>query len=174
MGLGFEIRDVHHQPVENERYTKLFVFHEEGESNVYPSKARFGESFVWGTNEALFERLTELRLFAESVAADLAGTTTRWLIPPDATAQRGLAAWTQEAATRSAGAKAYVCVVNYDLERETGYFGLPALAAQDVLEPVFSTLGADGLDRTPIAHNGAFHRIEGLAPGEGRVYTVVR
>ncbi|MEX1334817.1 MAG: hypothetical protein AB1Z66_05940, partial [Candidatus Limnocylindrales bacterium] len=169
MGLGFEIRDVHTQPVENERYTKLFVFHEEGASNIHPSKARLGEAFIWGTNEGLFERLTELRLFAESVQADLAGTTTRWLIPPDPTAQRGLAAWTQEEATRRAGATGYVCVVNYDLERGSGYFGLPALAAEDALEPVFRTLGDDRLARTRIRHNGAFNRLEGVAAGEGRV-----
>ncbi len=50
-GLGFEIRDVHWEPVENERYTKLFVFHEEGDSNIYPSKARFSDDFIWGTND---------------------------------------------------------------------------------------------------------------------------
>ena len=64
--------------------------------------------------------------------------------------------------------------MNYDLERATGYVGLPALSAADVLEPVFSTLGADRLDGAPVRHNGAFHRLEGLAPGEGRVYIVAR
>ena len=59
-GLGFEVRDVHWEPVENERYTKLFVFHEEGESNVYPSKARFSHQFVWGQNDELFERLKRI------------------------------------------------------------------------------------------------------------------
>src|SRR5665811_1338691 len=66
VGLGFEIRDVHWDPVENERYTKLFVFREEGDSNTYPSKARFGERFIWGENDELFaspdESLTEAGL----------------------------------------------------------------------------------------------------------------
>lgn len=170
MGLGFEIRDVHLQPVENERYTKLFVFREDGDSNVYPSKARFGDVYVWGRNQELFDRLTELRLFAESVQADIAGTTTRWLLPPDATTRRGTAAWTQDEGTRQAGTSAYVCVVNYDLEHDAGYFGLPGLAPDVILTPVFTTLGEGHLDPTPVTHNGFFHRIETLAPGEGRVY----
>jgi hypothetical protein len=172
VGLGFEIRDVHLQPVENERYTKLFVFHEEGDSNVYPSKARFGDAYVWGRNQELFDRLTELRSFAESVLADIAGTTTRWLLPPDATAQRGIAAWTQDGATRSAGAATYVCVVNYDLQHDSGGFGLPGLAPDAVLTPVFTTLGARCLEPTPVTHNGFHHRVGSMAAGEGRVYAV--
>jgi len=62
VGLGFEIRDVHLEPVENERYTKLFVFKEVGESNRYPSKARFGERFVWGENVDGGEDPPDLRL----------------------------------------------------------------------------------------------------------------
>jgi hypothetical protein len=170
MGLGFEIRDVHLQPVENERYTKLFVFHEEGESNVYPSKARRGETFIWGQNEELFKRLTRLREFAESALAEIAGATTRWLLPPDATAQRALVAWTQEEATLPAGVAGYVCVANYDLDAASGFVGLPALAPSEVLQPVFSTLGEARLDPAAVRHNGFFHRIEDVAPGEGRVY----
>ncbi len=171
-GLGFEIRDVHWEPVENERYTKLFVFHEEGDSNIYPSKARFSDEYIWGENDELFGHLTELRLFAESVADDLAGTETRWLIPPDATTLRGIAAWTQEEETLAATATQYVCVVNYDLERNSGYFGIPALEPDAVLTPVFTTLGEEHLDPTPVAQNGFFHRVENVAPGEGRVYAV--
>ena len=171
-GLGFEIRDVHHEPVENERYTKLFVFHEEGESNVYPSKARFSHQFVWGQNDELFERLTRIRAFAESVSRDLAGTRTRWLLPPDATTERGIAAWTQDEASVHDGARRYVCVVNYDLARDSGYLGLPALAPDERLEAVFSTLGDEGLGRDVVMHNGYFHRLENVAPGEGRVYAI--
>ena len=173
-GLGFEIRDVHWEPVENERYTKLFVFHEEGDSNIYPSKARFSDDYVWGENAPLFERLTELRRFAESVLDDIADTTTRWLIPPDATTLRGIAAWTQDEATLPGSGSQYVCVVNYDLERNSGYFGVPALDADVELVPVFSTLGDEYLDRDPVTNNGFFHRIENVAPGEGRVYAVHR
>ena len=171
-GLGFEIRDVHWEPVENERYTKLFVFHEEGESNIYPSKARFSDDFIWGTNDDLFERLTDLRLFAESLLPGIAGSTTQWLLPPDATTLRGIAAWTQEPSSLPAGAPRYVCLTNYDLERDSGYFGVPALPSEATLHPIFTTLGAEYLDPSTVTSNGFFHRIENLVPGEGRVYLV--
>ncbi|NNF63366.1 MAG: hypothetical protein HKN07_03830 [Acidimicrobiia bacterium] len=163
-GLGFEIRDVHDEPVENERYTKLFVFRETGNSNVYPSKARFGNSFVWGENEELFRRLTRLRTYAESVLPAIEESNTRWLVPPDATALRGLAAWTQDDPS-------YVFVVNYDLERESGSFGLPAFDADVVLVEDYSTTRQ--VSAAPVAHNGFFHRIASLAPGEARAYRLV-
>ncbi|MEA2009366.1 MAG: hypothetical protein U9N78_01535 [Actinomycetota bacterium] len=171
-GLGFEIRDVHWEPVENERYTKLFVFHEEGDSNVYPSKARFGDDFIWGRNDELFARVTDLRVFAESVLPGIGGSTTRWLIPPDATTLRGVAAWTQDPATLPEDADRFVFVVNYDLTSDSGYFGIPALPIDVTLEPVFSTRGNDQLPRDILRHGGFFHRLENLAPGEGRAYRI--
>jgi hypothetical protein len=171
-GLGFEIRDVHWEPAENERYTKLFVFREQGDSNIHPSKARFGDTYIWGDNQELFDRLTELRLFAESLMDDIGAATTRWLIPPDATTLRGLAVWTQHPHSLSTGATQYVCAVNYDLTADSGYFGVPALSNDCVLTPIFTTLGPDRLDPTTARHNGYFHRIENLAAGEGRVYRI--
>ncbi len=171
--LGFEIRDVHDEPVENERYTKLFVFHEEGDSNVYPSKARFGDEFIWGENEALFARLTSLRLFAEAVLPDLEGSTTKWLMPPDATTLRGIAAWTQEPTTMRDDDGRYVFVVNYDLDSESGYFGLPSLPESSELVEVFSTAGDHEHRGVPVTHNGFFHRVDNVAPGEGRAYRIV-
>ncbi len=172
VGLGFEVRDVHWEPVENERYTKLFVFHEEGESNIHPSKARFSDDFIWGTNDELFARLTDLRVFVETVLPDIADSTTRWLVPPDATTLRGIAAWTQKPSSLPPGARRYMCLANYDLERDSGYFGVPGLPSDAVLRPLFTTLGAERLDDSTVASNGFFHRIENLEPGEGRVYTV--
>ncbi|NNF70208.1 MAG: hypothetical protein HKN01_10575, partial [Acidimicrobiia bacterium] len=67
----------------------------------------------------------------------------------------------------------YVFVANYDLERDSGYFGLPALDPAAVLVAEFSTDGPIPEDLEPIRHNGFFHRIENLEPGEGRVYRVV-
>ena len=165
-GLGFEIRDVHDHPVANERYTKLFVFHEEGDSNIYPSKARFGDEFIWGENDALFERLTALRVFAEPVLDEIGDASTTWLIPPDATTLRGTAAWTQADDPR------WVFVVNYDLERDSGYFGLPGLDPRAVLVPVFTTRATDLADIPAAHHNGFFHRIENVVPGEGIVFEV--
>lgn len=49
--------------------TKLFVFHERGDSNIHPSKARFGERYIryiWGENQELFDRLGELRFARRS------------------------------------------------------------------------------------------------------------
>jgi len=172
VGLGFEIRDVHWDPVENERYTKLFVFHEEGDSNIHPSKARFSDDFIWGTNNELFAHITDLRVFAETVLPDIADSTTRWLVPPDATTLRGIAAWTQDPSTLAPGARRYVCLANYDLERGSGYFGVPGLPEDATLKPLFTTLGAQRLDESTVVSNGFFHRIENLEPGEGRVYII--
>ncbi|NND02695.1 MAG: hypothetical protein HKN91_07905 [Acidimicrobiia bacterium] len=167
--LGFEVRDVHDEPVENERYTKLFVFRERGESNVYPSKARFTDTFIWGENTELFQRLTDLRLYADKVLPLLDSSTTRWLIPPDASGHSGIACWTQE---RAGAPERFVFVVNYDLEEDSGYFGIPALESTVALVADFSTaLPIDGAET--ITHNGFFHRIENLKPGEGRSYRLI-
>jgi hypothetical protein len=171
-GLGFEIRDVHWEPVENERYTKLFVFREEGESNVYPSKARFGDAFIWGENDALFERVGAIHLFAEATLPGIAESTTHWLIPPDATTLRGIAVWTQDPATIEPGADRYVFAVNYDLTGASGYFGIPQLPADVELTPVFSTTGTGTHLGGVLRSNGFFHRLEDLAPGEGRAYRI--
>jgi hypothetical protein len=173
VGVGYEIRDVHREPVPNERYTKLFVFKEEGDSNVFPSKARSGDAFVWGENEELFETVTHLREYAELILPAIADTTTQWLIPPDATTLRGTAAWTQQPGGRAADADRYVFVVNYDLERVSGYFGIPGLESDCELHEEFSTLGPVEEPDRVLVSNGFFHRIENLAPGEGRVYRVV-
>lgn len=172
VGLGFEIRDVHWDPVENERYTKLFVFREDGDSNTFPSKARSGDDFIWGENDGLFARVTGLRVFAEATLPGIAASTTDWLIPPDATTLRGIAAWTQNPATVPRGGDRYVFLVNYDLTSDSGYFGIPALPADSTLTAVFSTRGVDHLRGEILRHNGFFHRIENLAPGEGRAYRI--
>jgi hypothetical protein len=172
-GLGFEIRDVHHHPVENERYTKLFVFREHGESNVYPSKARHGEHYIWGENDYIFDKLTGLRRYAGRILEKIEGATTRWLIAPDATTLRGIAVWTQDEASLPPEGRRYVFAANYDLQRDSGYFGIPGLDAGVVLEEEYSTLGpVEGPDRR-LTYNGFFHRIENLAPGEARSYRVV-
>ncbi len=172
VGLGYEIRDVHLEPVENERYTKLFVFKEEGDSNVYPSKARFGDEFVWGENESLFANVTAIREYAERVLPIIGDTTTRWLVPPDATTLRGTAVWTQQGADQRV--PSHVFAANYDLAVDSGYFGIPGLRADVVLELDFSTCDTVGERDHVVASNGFFHRIDNLAPGEGRAYRMVR
>jgi len=165
--LGFETRDVHHEPVENERYTKLFVFHERGDSNVHPSKARFGDVYVWGSNKELFDRLTRIRLVAEELLPGLSTATTRWLLPPDATTLRGTAVWTQDEPS-------FVFLANYDIHAPSGYFGIPGLDGDVTLEAVFSTEGDVPAVDHALTHNGYHHRVEDLAPGEGRIYRVTK
>ncbi len=169
VGMGYEIRDVHLEPVDNERYTKLFVFREHGESNRYPSKARFGDDFIWGENEDLFRRLTLLRQYADGVLSRISGSTTHWLIPPDATGERGIAAWIQESGD---GADRWVFVVNYDLDSNSGYFGLPGLPMDVELVFEFSTHGEVRAESNRLRSNGFFHRLDDLSPGEGRAYRV--
>lgn len=167
VGLGYEIRDVHEAPVDNERYTKLFVFKEEGDSNVYPSKARFGDEFIWGENDPLFERVIRIREFTERIMPEIDRSDTRWLIPPDATGNRGTVAWTHESGD-------HVFVVNYDVDSDSGYFGIPGLNHQVGLHFVFSTHGQGANEDAVLTSNGFFHRIENLSPGEGRVYRISR
>ncbi len=165
--LGFEVRDHREEPADNEYYTKLFVFRERGDTNRYPSKARHSDEFSWGTNDALFGRLTRIRLFVESIWDVIAEADTRWLIPPDATTLRGTAVWTQQ------GEPKFVIATNADLDRDSGFFGIPALHRKLALELAFSTHeGTPAVDHR-LEHNGYFHRIENLRPGEGRVYRAV-
>ncbi len=171
VGLGFEIRDVHDSPAPNEHYTKLFVFREAGDSNVYPSKARSGIDYVWGENDRLFEKVTAIRLYAEQVLSVIGPCTTRWLVPPDATTLRGTAVWTQ--ATEPGASPTHVFAANYDLESDSGYFGIPGLPVGWSLEFDFTTADAiDDRDRV-LTSNGFFHRLENVGPGEGRAYRVL-
>lgn len=169
VGLGFEIRDVHLRPVENERYTKLFVFKEESDSNVYPSKGRFGDDYIWGENDELFGNLTRIRLLAEELLPEISDATVQWLLAPDATGLRGVAAWTHHLPE----GPRYVFVVNYDLDSGSGYFGVPGLDEGVDLVGVFSTVGDLHGPGASVSSNGFFHRIEDLGPGEARVYEVV-
>ena len=111
-------------------------------------------------------------MFAEAVLPGIASSTTEWLVPPDATTLRGIAAWTQDPASMPRGADRYVFVVNYDLTSDSRYFGIPALPADSRLTAVFSTRGAEHVHGEILRHNGFFHRLENLAPGEGRAYRI--
>ncbi|MDX1690078.1 MAG: hypothetical protein R3290_03535 [Acidimicrobiia bacterium] len=168
VGLGFEVRDVHHEPVENERYTKLFVFHELGESNVYPSKARTGE-YVWGRNDRLFEAITDLRRYGDEVLEGIAALPVRWLIAPDPTADRPVVAWTHDPPS-------LVFVVNFSASRDWPYFGIPGL--RDVGGPGVRlvsefSLPADVPDDQRVAHwNGHQFTVRGLPAGGVRAYRI--
>jgi hypothetical protein len=166
--LGFEVRDAHLSPWPNEYYTKLFVFHEHGDSNVYPSKGRFGDRYLWGRNGRLFAALTRLRLFADEALPEVTGRPVRWLLPPDARHHRLEIAWTHDGG-------GLIFVANLDAEGPAPYFGLPEPEDRPLphLRLAFSTAGMVPEIDHDLVSNGRHVRIEGLAPGEGRVYRVV-
>jgi len=121
VALGHEIRDVHLTPWPNEHYTKLFVFHEHGEENVYPSKARRGLRYLWGKNGSLFGAMTRLRLYADAIFPTIKSRPTRWLLPPDPRSYRSEIAWTQ------ADSPEYLFVANLSTAEHAGYFSVPAI-----------------------------------------------
>lgn len=89
-GLGFEQRDIHHEPAPNEHYTKLYVFHlDEG------PKATSGP-YQWGKNGELFGELSRIRELGEQIYTTIEGTGTQWLNAPDPTSNDLLIAWTQQ------------------------------------------------------------------------------
>lgn len=168
-GLGYEIRDTHREPVENERYTKLFVFKEEGDSNLFPSKARFSDEFAWGENDVLFDCLSKMRALADELLPEIEDATTRWLIPPDATGGRATAVWTHNVEPFGR----HVFMVNYDTASPSGYFGVPGLDSRFRLQPIYSSAGEVDPTGEAVLSNGFFHRIETLEPGEARIYRVI-
>jgi hypothetical protein len=166
MALGFETRDLHYQSAPNEQYTKLFVFQEQA-----GPKATFGP-YVWGKNGAQFHDLTRLRLYADRMYHRIRGRPTRWLIPPDATAEAKHVAWTQEG-----GPPAYVFVANTDTERVIQNLNIPRIPDTD--EPVafqfeFSTAASISEEDQILRFNGHGHRVAHLAAGEGRAYRLQR
>jgi hypothetical protein len=166
MALGFETRDIHHQPAPNEHYTKLYVFQESS-----GPKATSGP-YRWGTNGAQFQALTRLRLYAEAIWPGIVGRHTRWLIPPDATAEARHIAWTQRD-----GKAAFVFVANMDSYQAVRNFNLPQipdLAPTTVLTFEFSTASRVLEGDRLLSDRGYGYKILALGPGEGRVYRVTQ
>jgi hypothetical protein len=170
VALGHEVRDVHLTPWPNEHYTKLFVFHEHGEDNVYPSKARRGLRYLWGKNGSLFGAMTRLRLFADQIAATIAGRSTRWLLPPDPRSYRSEVAWTQWDHAD------YLFMANLSSDRAVGYFAVPSIPdvpAGASLDLVYSSVADVSEANQQPPWNGKHFRIEGLEPDEARAYRIV-
>lgn len=166
MSLGFETRDVHLKPADNEFYTKLYVFDQSSGPNATRGP------YAWGKNEALFSVIEDLRALADQLLREIGARPVRWLLPPDATAQSSMLAW-----THVVSAPRYVFVACTDTEHGTDYFGLPHVDAQPAppLELLHSTVYT-GQDSPPedrkLVSNGRHYRVEGMAPGECRVYRV--
>ncbi len=90
MALGFECRDPHPTPAPNEFYSKLYVFHERN-----GPKSTNGP-YQWGQNTTLYNNLVRQRLFSDEIQDQLYGRKVGWIIPPDATGNNKLLAWTQD------------------------------------------------------------------------------
>lgn len=155
-GLGFETRDVHLEPAPNEHYTKLYVFQE-----TFGPKATHGP-YVWGRNGALYSAITRLKHQLDALWPALHTSTTRWLIPPDATGENPIIAWTQENA-------AFVFVVNTSADRAFSRVALPSIG--QTLRHVFSTQNTTE-EHTALVFNGKHHIVQHLAPGEGQIYQI--
>jgi hypothetical protein len=161
MALGFETRDVHHEPAPNEHYSKLYVFQEKS-----GPKATHGP-YVWGTNGFLYSNITRMRQYLDSIWDEIKGRPTRWLIPPDPTGNSKFVAWTQQEAP------GYVFMANTDLYNAVGSFGLPEISGVNQLVSEFSTWEpVSAVDQT-LTSNGKYFRVDHLAPGEGRIYRVI-
>lgn len=166
MALGFQARDVHYEPAPNEHYTKLFVFQE----RVGP-KATHGP-YIWGKNGFLFRNLTRLKLYADTMWTTIQGRKTRWLICPDPTGENKIAAWTQRDE-----APDYVFIANTDTENPVVRFAVPTIPPADrqiSLQFEFSTADSvPEVDRV-LRHNGKHYKVMKMAPGEGRVYRIMK
>lgn len=162
-GLGFEVRDAHYEPAENEYYTKLYVFHEST-----GSKSTKGP-FKWGHNGLLFSNITRLRIYCDSIWKSIDGKKTRWLIYPDATSDNKILAWTQTANP------AYLFVANIDTENEIDNIGIPSFKGQTGKEKLtldFSTSPKKVFIDQTLTFNGYHYKISKMYPGEGRVYKI--
>ena len=82
MALGFETRDIHHQPAPNEHYTKLYVFQETSGPKATTGPYRVGQErgTVSGPDAPAGS-------MPRPSGPQIVGRPTRWLIPPDATAE---------------------------------------------------------------------------------------
>ena len=160
MGLGFEVRDPHPEPVANEYYTKLYVFQIEN-----GPKATKGP-YLWGQNAALFERLTQIRLKAEEILRSLQSTSSQWLLYPDSTGGHPLIAWTQKEQPQ------YVFVVNLDTQKNLENQKIPAIPMlnHQQLRFNFSTHGNADSRQESLPFNGKNHQLDKIGAGEGIIF----
>jgi hypothetical protein len=159
MGLGFEQRDPHHKPVRNEFYTKLYVFQiDEGEKKT---EGRY----IWGWNEALFNRVNAMRIYADKIYDDIKNADTIWLIKPNQRWKKKIVAWVLK------GVKNYLCVVNLNIDKRVEEF---ELAYPPQLEGEFRVFKFEystylNIHKDLIINNLKIN-IENLEAGEGRIY----
>jgi hypothetical protein len=168
MGLGFEQRDPHPTPAPNEHYTKLYVFKiEDG------PKATHG-AYVWGSNDALFENLNRIKAYSDSIFKNIQNADCQWLIPPDATGNKKIVAWTQRSKPQ------YVFVVNLDIDKEVKNIKLPALNLGEGAPQYFEHFGTLKFDFSTdknieaqnnlVVFNGIHYTVASMKAGEARAY----
>jgi hypothetical protein len=162
MGLGFECRDPHPEPVANEYYTKLYVFKIDS-----GSKATKGP-YIFGHNVELFHRITRIRLEAEKLLPLIKDAQTLWLYAPEATGGSPIIAWTQKDKPE------YIFVVNLNGEKPQTNIKIPlhAISKQSIsnrADCVFST-HHEKVTFNPLNTEGQFLQIDTLDAGEGRIY----
>lgn len=155
MGLGFETRDAHPQPAENEYYSKLYVF----QISEGPKSTK--GPYRWGCNKRLFRRISEIRIQAEQILKEIGKATTRWIIPPDPTGGYKTIAWTQTGRSR------YLFAANLDLTGKVENLLIPAF--DESVRPVFlfSTHGQTSKGEKPLDFSGYHWQLPVLKAGEG-------
>lgn len=164
MGLGYELRDPHPTPAPNEYYTKLYVFQlDEGKNKTHGN-------YTWGSNTELFAHLNRTRLFVESIYKGVKNKKTQWLLPPDATGNEKVIAWTQ------LGMPEWIFVVNLDVENAVQNIKIPppqynALSHVTKQTPcAFSTAIADENTVPSLLFNGIQYYMSHIEAGEARAY----
>ncbi len=161
MGLGFEVRDAHYEPAPNEHYSKLYVFQQsEG------PQATHGD-YVWGRNGHLFHTIMRLRLYLDSMFAQIKGRPCRWLLPPDALGERKEIAWTQ-----GDDHPTHLFVVNLNTKATSGKFGIPLIPNVTTDVPLTLDFSTADSGEEQLVYNGRHYQVQQMLPGEGRVYRI--
>lgn len=153
MGLGFECRDPHPTPAENEFYSKYYVF-----QMLNDPKTTRGP-YRWGNNELLYKRLGRQKMLANDIFSSIAGSRAEWKLPRDRTGKNKVIAWTQAENPR------FLFVANLDTIRP-GAARIEMTDAGD-WDLFFSTEGENLplVERLPNAIG-----LETIQPGEGLVF----
>lgn len=162
MGLGFETRDQHLMPAPNEYYTKLYVF-----QITRGPKATRGP-YIWGRNGQLFQNLTRIRQLAQKLLPEINGKKVKWLLPPDATGNKKVIAWTLE------NYEKYIFIINLDLNEDTVGVKVPMVMTneQQLANFTFSTYSSEIYFDKVLMHNGKSFHLDYLRKGEARVYVM--
>lgn len=161
MGLGFECRDRHDAPADNECYSKLYVFR-----NTEGRQAIRG-AFQWGQNEALFYRLTRIRLEADTLLPLLQSSETKWILTPDTTGARKVLAWTQASNPR------WLFVLSLEETETLQQLSLPVFWSTPTKLKLHFSSHQIQAPSTLLEPNSNRFSLQGIAPGECLIYEII-